>query len=385
MNLTTVFEVDPQESLDNYFSDLEQLTAICKVRNIASHEVVQMLIDENNVIVARMIAARRVLLTPPERDSAMPYLAIGIFRNQTTDNRLVLFLICFEVEERLYTERMELRLEPYNQAQRIFIEEPSLWADVRQSRKGKADLVSAANLKQVDGTEFVRVGRHYAEIDYALNPGMLTWVKEAFPSCPTYVRLHPDKIFTALPKSRLSEEIVRQIDPNWWKRLSVYPGNWTGSAQVLQPPERVQDDFEKWWEFHVKGIRKLEMSVERDYKGNLSIMLEELVQPPGRAKQLVGRCVHLDTDAKFGTDVSKARLNHIDLAFNWYPGDAADERLRQRLDKGKVTDAKRTHLLRLEGIPFLGFFAIASCFVQSRVLIREWLSVQSQPIPETHQ
>ena len=106
-------------------------------------------------------------------------------------------------------------------------------------------------------------------------------------------------------------------------------------------------------------------------------MIEELTRPVGSHEEVFGLCVHMDTDSAVGIAALDARLNHLDLALNWYPGVDGATRLNQRLDDGMVQTATRSHLLRVEDIPFTALFEITSAFFTSRVLVREWLSAQS--------
>jgi len=110
-------------------------------------------------------------------------------------------------------------------------------------------------------------------------------------------------------------------------------------------------------------------------------MIEELTRPVGSHEEVLGLCVHMDTDSAVGTAALDARLNHLDLALNWYPGVDGATRLNQRLDDGMVQTATRSHLLRVEDIPFTALFEITPAFFTSRVLVREWLSAQSFTTP----
>jgi hypothetical protein len=192
-------------------------------------------------------------------------------------------------------------------------------------------------------------------------------------------------VFDELPRSLLQEAIIRPINPNWWKNLKVYEGKKDGLALELLPPSTPKEGLESWWEYHVKGIRRLEMSVERRKSGNLSVMIEELTRPVGSHEEVVGLCVHMDTDSAVGTAARDARLNHLDLALQWYRGADGEARLNQRLDAGMVQTATRSHLLRVEDIPFTALFEITSAFFASRVLVREWLSAQSVTTPPATQ
>ena len=90
---------------------------------------------------------------------------------------------------------------------------------------------------------------------------------------------------------------------------------------------------------------------------------------------MVGRCIHLDTHAVIGTPMADARLHHLDLALNVYQGSDRAARMSDSLQDGKVRDATfRTHLMRVEDVPFPALFGFAEMFLRSRVLLGEWMA-----------
>ncbi len=370
-----------ESGLEVYFKGLDELVVECRNSNTAAHAKIEVLLQENPTLVWRMVTARKGFMTDSDKERASPFLPIGFFRDLEVEDRLVLYAITFEAEERIHTDQMKRRLEPYSKEQPLFQALPDLWAQVRMSGERDAELINVAKLEFVDGTEFARFQGQYVELDRGLNPGLLRWMRRQFRTSPLYVRLNPHRAFDELPRSLLQEAIIRPIDPNWWTTLKVYPGNKDGLAHELLPPESPKEDLESWWEYHAKGIRRLEMSVGRRNSGNLSVMIEELTRPVGNYEQVLGLCVHMDTDSAVGTAALDARLNHLDLALNWYPGADGVTRLNQRLDHGMVQTATRSHLLRIEVIPFTALFEITSAFFTSRVLVREWLSAQSFTTP----
>lgn len=370
-----------EASLEKYFSSLTRLVSASLSANVAAHAQLEKLIGEDAEFVRQIVVARKSFMTDSDKEKAAPFLPIGFFRDAVAEDRLVLYTITFEAEEWIHSEQMTARLEPYSKKQPLFQMLPDLWEHVRVSGERDADLISVAELEFVDGTEFARFQGRYLQLDRGLNPGLLRWMRQQFRTSPLYVRLHPHRVFDELPRSLLQEAIIRPIDPNWWATLKVYPGNKDGLAHELLPPASPKEDLESWWEYHAKGIRRLEMSVGRRNSGNLSVMIEELTRPVGSHEEVLGLCVHMDTDSAVGTAALDARLNHLDLALNWYPGRNGETRLNQRLDDGMVQTATRSHLLRVEDIPFTALFEITSAFFTSRVLVREWLSAQSFTTP----
>lgn len=126
-------------------------------------------------------------------------------------------------------------------------------------------------------------------------------------------------------------------------------------------------------------MRKLQTVVSRKAEDYISMMIEELSEydnpVSSSQKYVIGRMIHLDSNAKVGTPFDNAKLMHLDLAYNLYKDNDADVRMRQRLSKGtKIQDATvRTHILRVEGIPFKAVLKFAQSFFQSQYLTDEWI------------
>ncbi len=375
-------ETAPADPISDYLDGLERVVASCDTANAASHDFLEDLAQSNPTLLTMLLSARRTFMTDSDKEKASPYLPIGYFHNFSVEDRLVLFVLSFEISSRLHKKHMHVRLEPYNKEHALFKAAPDLWNHVRVSGERPADLINSAALEFVSGTEFVKFGRHFAELDYGLNPGLVSWIRQRFPKSPLYLRLQPSRIFDKRPSSRLYEAIVRPIDPHWWNNLEVHPGQLTGLTVEIADPASPNEDLEAWWERHVKGIRRWEMSVKRGSPNYLSVMVEEIIHRTVGFQEVLGSCIHLDTSASVGTAAEAAKLMHLDLAVNWYPGQKGNQRLAQRLDQGMVETATRTHLLRLENIPFVGFFEITAAFLTSRVLLREWLSAQKLTVPE---
>jgi hypothetical protein len=136
-----------------------------------------------------------------------------------------------------------------------------------------------------------------------------------------------------------------------------------------------KDDATQFWDYRVKGIRRLEVRVERREEDYLTMMIEELPRPDDPNGLMIGRCVHLDSRDPAGTPLDQVRVNHLDLAINVYKGATRAVRDGQSLQNGKIVDAScRTHLLRIEDIPFISLFQFCRMFFQSSVLLSEWLN-----------
>jgi hypothetical protein len=237
-------------------------------------------------------------------------------------------------------------------------------------------LINLSALNQIGDTEVIQFQGHYFLIDYCLNPSGLAWVKGNFPNKPLYIRLKPFKVFDQRPPGRLFESILMPANPNWWKNLSIHNRQKEGAAYQLGEDE-YPGNQQALWEYKVNNINRLEVIAKRDNNGNLSMMLEELTGVD-QNNMVFGRCIHLDTDHKPGTNFDDAILNHLDLAINVYEDENGKKRLTENLAHGQVTsDASyRTHLLRIENIPFHSIFGFVLIFFKSQTLVQEWFRDQ---------
>lgn len=105
------------------------------------------------------------------------------------------------------------------------------------------------------------------------------------------------------------------------------------------------------------------------------MLIEELSRADDPNELMIGRCIHLDTHDPAFTPLGKVEMQHLDLAINIYAGEDRQKRFGQNLQHGKVQDATfRTHLLRIEGIPFVSVFAFCEMFLESKILLSEWLN-----------
>jgi hypothetical protein len=179
----------------------------------------------------------------------------------------------------------------------------------------------------------------------------------------------------------LMEEVIAPGRFDSLMRFDMYRGQTEYGEYVLQDGPLVVEEARRYLDYHVEGIRRLEIQAERR-KDMLTMMIEELPAPDHADGLMVGRCNHLDTQMPNGTPIHDVKLSHLDLALNVYEGDARADRFGRRLKEGKVTDASfRAHLMRIEGIPLLTLLPICAGFLRSEILLREWISDLQMPSP----
>lgn len=248
------------------------------------------------------------------------------------------------------------------------------------------ELINYNVIKREQNTNISKIGRQYVRLDSRISLSFFHWLEDCFKKSSKAVRVDSSEIFNSMPTQMVLECLIQPPKRDWWSTLEIYNGQSAGSSFILLGDD-IKTNYQDFYDFNVLGIRKLQVSVRRQNAsqrngGNLQMMIEELTkiyETTDRSNSyMIGRMIHLDTDAKTGTSFKDAVLNHIDLAENLYVGEAAYIRDSQDLSKDHhIVDAiPRTHLLRVNNIPFESVFKFAYAFFKSKQLVDEWKAAE---------
>jgi hypothetical protein len=358
------------DSIDEYLTRLAETALRLIEHGVTAMDIMSR--DAETSAVPDLVRLRVQFLTPQDHDRAGGLLATGCFSAMPDDERLAAFVVCLELDDEINKLDAYRRFRRYEVEQPLFRQSPKLWSDVRDT-----ELVATTNAHHLRRSGLVKVPGGWGRLDPLLPPELLRWVQSAFPDAPTFIRLDPWFAETEQPPEPLREAAVRPARPGWWRSLALRNREGDGGHYILQPVKPSPETQDEFWEYQVRGVRSLEIVAKRSTSGNLSMMIEEMTDDRRPNGTLIGRCIHLDTDAGAGTDQHAASLNHLDLAINMYFGEAASRRKAMRLCDGRVEDASvRTHLLRVEGVPFAATVEFARQFFHSSVLMAEWVRDQ---------
>lgn len=290
-----------------------------------------------------------------------------------------------ELEQAISRAKLKGRFAEYSAEQPLFADCKGLWAFVRQRQGGGGvrDLIDSKAFGPSGIPGVLAFGGRFVRIEPELHPTILDWAEQTF-KAPCFVRVDPTRTYSTPPRPLLLEEIMVPADPKWWKHLDLHRSKQTACKYALPEPS-TPNPLGPFWDYHVKKIRYLEAGAGRKGNDNLSMMVEELAVSREDDGLVLGRCIHLDSDDPRGTPFNEAKVNHIDLAMNVYVEAAASLRLESIL-KDKVDATFRTHLLRLEGVPFTALLDVARLFFVSKTLLAEWLDNQfgttvEDPVP----
>jgi hypothetical protein len=366
--------------LDGYFDKVSEAVNACISKRLSVQDYVEDLTRDEPETAKEIIEVRKSLLTQQDKDSLSGYLFIGYFRDFSSEERMALFSYLFDISRALDIKSLNVRFEQYGSDHPIFSKDSTLFDLVRTKTNGSKDneLLDSSGFNCVYGSEIFKRKGFYYKLDPHLPPAIYTYSKTAFPDVQIFIRLDPSHVYDAEPTATLCESILIPANPNWWKQLKIRHRAKEGASYSLDAPERPSDDKDRYWDYHVRGVRRLDVVAKRNSSGNLSMMIEELSSPNNENSLLIGRCIHLDTDSSYGDEFTSAILNHLDLAINVYEGGNVESRFNRNLAAGtKVTDATfRTHLFRIEGIPLTIVLPYCLMFFQSKSLTGEWISDQ---------
>ncbi|MBN1971483.1 MAG: hypothetical protein JW870_19115 [Candidatus Delongbacteria bacterium] len=360
--------------LENYDEEIKNIALQINKAKVEVFDYINSLVEENDAIFDELKRIRKECTIAEELENNKGYLELGYFNSLDEVERIVCFLISFEIKSIININNIYTRFKEYSEEHIIFKQEPKLWKYVRNNdaKKSNKELIDASVFEQIDNSEIVRFNNSFMIIEKSLNPSILVWTKLIFSGSPLYIRINPNEIYKHMPPRDLFEAISMPADPEWWKKLKLHKNKKTGASYFLQDCSP-KINVNQYIDYHVNQIRRLEITTTRNNSGNLSMMIEELTCK-GSSGVMIGRMIHLDTDDKYGTDFNDSHLNHLDLAVNIYENERVQKRIVDRLETGNKTvkASKRTHLMRIEKIPFIGLLGFAYAFFKSKTLLNEW-------------
>ncbi len=323
------------------------------------------------------VSFRQAELTESDVQRLSPYLEIGYFHDNAAPDPLrecAWWAFCFDVTQTSVRHLRQAECTPYDHAQPLFQAQPYLFQAIRARKETGAldlELIDERALINLDG-EVYATGSGFAKLSPSLPPRIAEIGRKHFADAQRFIRLDPHKYYSVQPQRLLQEVALVPANPKWLATLSIFSDR-SEYAQYDLLGTDAKANQQDYVDYHVRGIRRLEVVAKRRDANYLSMMIEELPAPDKEHGLMVGRCIHLDTFAPIGTPMAKAQLNHLDLAINVYcDGDRA-KRMSNSLQFGKAQDATiRTHLYRIEAVPFPSVFLFADLFFQSQQLLSEW-------------
>ena len=322
------------------------------------------------------ISQRAKTLTAQDAERCDGYMNLNMFPNLTPEEQMACYSMVLDAEHLRELNKHMQQNQGYHGDEPIFINTP-LYESVHYDN----ELVDYDAVHRQPETNISRVGNRFVRLDSRIPMCFYHWLEDCFSESEKAVRIDPSVIYDTMPPQMILECLIQPPKRDWWNTLNIYNGESKGCSFMLLGND--VNNIQDYQDYNVLGIRKLQVSVTRQNHqvrnaGNMQMMIEELTKiyeasDPSKS-YMIGRMIHLDTDAMTGTSFKDATLNHIDLAENLYVGDAAYARDNQDLAiDHRIEDAKpRTHLLRVNNIPFESIFKFAYAFFKSKQLVDEW-------------
>lgn len=361
--------------IDDYLKEIEVISQVLLERYLVCNDPLEWFnakgLDESIIAkISELTSLKKHIILQEEENEAKanwiePIDALDI----PYEKRIIMRSIYFEAEKLIHSRIYMRKFEKYECNHPIFVD-TELFQQVRNK-----ELIEYKNF-HLYYENTIQYKNKYLCVDFLDRP-ILNYIDQLSKHYKTFVRINPYVVNEGLPALVLKEHLIIPLKYRCIENLTLYNGESTGSHYVLHEDEPCSTDYlkQKSREEYRNGIRSLEVSVGRNNDGNLHMMLEEVnCSFEYGTKYISTKCIHLDTDDKIGTPYTKSVLNHIDLAINVYSEEAFQIRKNQKLKDGKIEDATfRTHLLRLEKVPFTTLFDLANLFFGSAVLVKNWL------------
>lgn len=335
------------------------------------YKAMEFQINCNNEILKETIDYRKAALNEHDLNFTLGYLDLGVFKYSEEDFRIACFCVAIEAEYQRKLNKEIVDCSGYEGTEPIF--QKQVLREIRNQ-----DLVDYRFFEYRDpSSNIFRTHGFWGYFDKRIPLQIYSWIDNCFVDKPCRIRIEPEGVYDNKPKQMIIECMIIPPQFRWWDRLNIYIGNTTGSEYTLLGNDL--NNYRDYWEYNVLNLRRLEVSETRRNEDYISMMIEEIEEHTNplnsSEKYLIGRMIHLDSSATIGTCFENVILNHIDLAYNLYINGDADNRLRTHLCYGRTQDAThRTHILRIENIPFKSLFKIAYSFFKSKELTTEWLN-----------
>ena len=330
--------------------------------------------------VMSAINYRASRLSDVDFERSEKYLSLNAFPELPKEYQLACYSIIEEAEHLRELKKHIAMNQRYTETEPVFVNQ-----ELHDAICYDNELVNYNVIHRLKDTNIAKISNIFYRIDSRIPLVFYHWLEDCFKDSIKAVHICPNEVYNNQPPQMIVECVIQPPKHEWWNTLNIYNGTSTGCSLILlgNDDSNVQD----YHDYNTLGIRKLQVSAVRDNaehrdEGNLKMTIEELTKifvynNPQKAF-MIGRMIHLDTDAKRGTSFKDAVLNHIDLAENLYVGDDAFQRDNDNLSNGRMVQKAtyRTHLLRVNGIPFESIFKFAYAFFKSKQLVDEWKAAE---------
>jgi hypothetical protein len=362
----------PIDLTADYFRYVNEIANECLKRAVPAVEFLETPPSGWGEIVRQLVDIRSRLVTSDDAANAAGMLSTGYFVTYIGADRIAAFAAQADISARCQQLFLQRRCSPYSRGDALFHAYPHLFDTLLND-----ELIPLSEVPRRRGAGHVAVGSHFAAIDGAVTPELLDWVTDTFPTLPKWIRLDAHSLWDKCPMRTVREAIIVPTRPEWWRDLSVINRTNFHARHDLFPVTPSPQTVLEFWDYEVRHIRRLEVNVARDGRGTLSLLIEELSHIDPATQQLLGYCLHLDTVDPVGTSFAASTLLHLDLAINLYECQRAAEREAATLRDGVNVEAtSRTHIFRINNVPFTSLPGFCRRFFRAASLADEYLHAQ---------
>jgi len=290
---------------------------------------------------------RRNLLTDVEKEQFREL--VSVFPDQTEEDAIALLAVSVDLQNAVRIRHSKNIHRLYEPGDPINVDSRKLKAGIRDD-----ELVSLEKLKDIPEEWFVyKFGFNRLYLDAELDPRIVKLALTDVPREKVWIRLLPSPpdyvLGDARPKHLWLCDLPNRVDDS-------------GEALPKHPIERVDGTIKLQWAGRYQANKRY-----------FSLSVEQLIKPNAEP-WCYGLMIHLDGYSDRPEIEMDNRLEHLDLAINYYEGLAAKDRLEQPHDMPKKTDADyRIHLFRVEGMRYELVSLLAQLFLPGTTSLFEWM------------
>ena len=370
--------VDQNDSLDQYFAALKAIVDIALEQDI---EIQSLIYNPGNhkETVQRTISLRSEFVDGADLERYKGYLEFDYFGDISDKRKVASWSVLYEASGEMKKVLCRRDCEDYSPNQPLFQGDPKLFEHIRKKELSRSPDLELIDLSKIDFStcpgDVVGINAGYARITSLLDARIVFTSKKRWASAKTFVRLDPYFFSTNEPMAYLQKDTIVPANPKWFGKENLMKGGRDYGRYVLANNACTPQNLHASREYKSGEVRSLEFHAKRSKSDYLSMMIEELPRPDDRTGLMVGRCIHLDTQDPMKILPKDAIVQHLDLAINVYEGEDRQARLDNNLQYGPSADASfRTHLFRIEGVPFLSVVEFCCMFFQSKCLLKEMMN-----------
>jgi len=211
------------DKIDKYFNGIISMADKASERSLSAMDIFDKRSDEElSSLADDLIKIRSLFISDSDRERCAIHIELGFgyFAGYDGDMKIAAYSALFDLEDELSVINLRKKCVPYSKSQVLFQQIPDLWNKVRVSGDRDPELINISGMKWDETGQLALFKNKKAKLNDYLLSGIVVWLRTRYDNNKLFARLDPHNASSDLAPS-LNEAVVRPIDPEWWKDLSI--------------------------------------------------------------------------------------------------------------------------------------------------------------------